>query len=50
MVILGVGNILLDIMVKIKDESLINKYNVQKDSQRELNKEEMKSLMNDISS
>lgn len=49
MVVLGIGNILLDVMVTVKDELLMDKYEVQKDSQKELNDADMKLLMKDIS-
>lgn len=44
----GFGNPLLDITVKIQDDKLLRKYNLNKDDQKEILVEEMNHLLNDI--
>lgn len=44
----GFGNPLLDITVKIKDDTLLRKYNLNSDDQKEIPLEEMNNLLKDI--
>ncbi|KAF2897382.1 hypothetical protein ILUMI_08796 [Ignelater luminosus] len=48
--IAGFGNPLLDITVKIPDDTLLNKYNLNEDDQKEISADKIKSLLEDISS
>lgn len=47
--IAGFGNPLLDITVKIPDDTLLNKYNLNEDDQKEISADKIKSLLKDIS-
>lgn len=47
-VLAGFGNPLLDITVKIEDDKLLKKYNLNRDDQKEISVKEMNSLLNDI--
>lgn len=45
----GFGNPLIDLTVKITDDELLRKYNLNEDGQKELPKNDMKLLFDDIS-
>lgn len=47
--ITGFGNPLLDITVKIPDNSLVEKYNLNADDQKEITDTKIKELLKDIS-
>lgn len=44
----GFGNPLLDITVQIQNDSILKKYNLNRDDQKEITIEEMNKLLNDI--
>lgn len=47
-ILAGFGNPLLDITVKIHNDELLKKYNLNNDDQKEISIEEMKNLLKDI--
>lgn len=49
-VVVGFGNPLVDVTVKIPDATLLDKYNLNEDDQKEIRPNRMKSLLQDISS
>lgn len=46
--VVGFGNPLLDTIVKLEDNSLLQKYNLEEDGQKEVSKSDMKALVEDI--
>lgn len=48
-VVAGFGNPLFDVTVKITNDELLKKYNLTEDGQKELPKNDMKQLFDDIS-
>ncbi|KAJ8949240.1 hypothetical protein NQ318_022753 [Aromia moschata] len=46
--VVAFGNPLLDTTLLVKDDFLLNKYNLKEDDQKEITKNEMQNICNDI--